>query len=286
MKKIKSILFLITITISIMFNACLEDDDYTLVLPENVDSVDINNPESVQTALIFNNGRFVNNHFPTGTTTSLYNNQESISVNSDGTVILPVFSNSSSLITEVYIQVIGANGYYSVSPTLVTNSNGMIYISFDIPQYITNGSFDVIYSVKYADGTISHNVQTAINVTNVIITCNNAFKEGNSGLTFTNVYLGNKLGNVVISYDTYTVPDRIDIYQGNTWLTGTGSNPNSPIPPICDCDSPLFGFIGDAGNLSFDYNPSNGKIIVIVVSGCLNSGTAWEWQLVESPDCQ
>ncbi len=142
-----------------------------------------------------------------------------------------------------------------------------------------------MHLLEYTNGTTSNKVQTNINVTNINITCENAYMSGTSGLTFTNLYLGEGAGEVKIAYDTYSVPDRIDIYQGETWLTGTGSNPNSPIPPMCNCDSPLPGFVGENGELSFFYNPNKGSSIVVVVSGCLPKGTAWEWQLIKAPGC-
>ena len=201
---------------------------------------------------------------------------------------MPIIYNSDYGVKEVYVQVLGADGqYYTVTPTIVTGANGFSYITIDIPAGITNGKFTIQYKVKDQSGSVSNLVSTSVEVTNVVTSCENTHKKGESGLTFSNITMGNKSGRVTISYDTYSVPDRIDIYQGERWVTGTGANPNSPIPPLCDCNKvkPGDGFVGKSGTLRFDYEPKNGKIITVVVSGCLNGGTSWEWTLTESPEC-
>ncbi len=276
----------------LLFTACLKYGDETIVLEGKAiktDTVDINDPNSVQNSLVFTNETFNRGSFPNSTSgnNSLSNSQSSIAVNNGNTLTLPIIYNSSSEPQIIHLQVVGAtNGYYSVTPTVVQNANGYCYIEFDIPDYIENGYFEIIISVEYADGTISNQIQTTINITDVVINCENAYVSGSSGLTFTNLQLGTTSGNVSIVYDTYSAPDRIDIYQQGTWLTGTGENPNSPIPPMCDCDSPLPGFVGENSTLNFNYNPVNGRTIIVVVSGCLPDGTAWEWQLITSPECQ
>ncbi len=287
MNKLKLVLFLTIIT-GLFFTACLKKDDYTLVLPQNIDSINIDNSNEVQNGLNVRNGSLISGTLPGSTSgnNSLSNSQTSISVKNGNILTIPIIYSSQTNIKTVYIQVVGAtNGYFAVTPTISTSTNGYAYISLEIPDYLSNGNFEIIYLLEYTNGTTSNKVQTNINVTNINITCENAYMSGTSGLTFTNLYLGEGAGEVKIAYDTYSVPDRIDIYQGETWLTGTGSNPNSPIPPMCNCDSPLPGFVGENGELSFFYNPNKGSSIVVVVSGCLPKGTAWEWQLIKAPGC-
>ncbi len=203
-------------------------------------------------------------------------------------VFQPINSGNSAMQT-VFIQVVGAQGHYSVTPVVVNNTravDGYGYISIGIPKNIDDGSFDIKYLVRDASGSNSNAVTSTIYITNEVINCDNAYAEGEQGLTFTTVHLGSTAGKVSIYYDTYSVPDRIDIYQGKDWITGTGTNPNSLIPPMCNCSSPLPGFVGDNDYLTFNYNPARGQQITVVVSGCLGGGTYWEWELVEAPNCQ
>ncbi len=54
---------------------------------------------------------------------------------------------------------------------------------------------------------------------------------------------------------------------------------------MCNCSSVLPGFVGKKGQLQFNYDPKKGKTITVVVSGCLNGGTSWEWTLRDAPEC-
>lgn len=276
----KKLLLLLSVA-GLLLGSCSKDSD------DSGKWVDIDDPQSVQDGLKIDQAQLVNGKLPKSTSGN-YNLSSSISsiqVNSGNSVILPIMYNGGSGIKKVYIQVTGADGHFSVTPVLVVGVDGYAYISIAIPKNIDDGSFYVQYLVQDASGSYSNVVECRIYVTNDVINCANASAEGSQGLTFTPINLGKKSGEVSIRYDTYYVPDRIDIYQGKTWITGTGDNPNSLIPPMCDCSDPLPGFIGDYGELTFNYNPSKGQVITVVVSGCLGGGTLWEWQLVKAPDC-
>ena len=99
---------------------------------------------------------------------------------------------------------------------------------------------------------------------------------GSDGLTISTFDLGPTAGTVNISYDTYTVPDRIDAYYNNLWVGGTGVDPGTN-PPPCDCNQvPICaGYVGQQGTISFPYNPATSRKVNLYVSGCLNGGTAW-----------
>ena len=273
---------------SFLLHSCLSDDEDTLVLPELF--VDINDPYDLQKALWFKDANQKNGDLPASTAGNrgLSSAINSILVNSGATVSLPLIYSNPYGIEEVYIQVTGADGrYYAVSPSFVPGTeNTYGYISIVIPKNINDGTFYVEYKIKDSAGNISNEVKTIIQVTNEVVSCQNASASGSSGLTFTTVLLGDESGSVSISYNTYTVKDRIDIYQGEQWITGTGSNPNSPIPPMCDCNRALDGFVGKSGYLKFDFDSKKGKFITVVVSGCLNGGTAWDWRLDEAPNCK
>lgn len=277
----------------VMYNiSCTKDGDSTLVLGSKnstkTDSINVTNASAVQNAISINNSSLTTGTLPASTTgnTNLSNGQSSTTVNSGGTLTLPIIYNSSNTVSSVYLQVVGANGqYYTVTPTIVTTSSGYSYISINMPSTLTNGTFTIQYKVKDSSGSISNLVSTTVTITDEVMSCSNTTKQGSSGLTFSNLNLGKTAGQVIIDYNTYSIPDRIDIYQGTEWLTGTGSNPNSPIPPMCDCSTPQDGFVGKSGQLTFYYNPSKGTNIVVVVSGCLKGGTSWMWTLTKAPAC-
>lgn len=111
------------------------------------------------------------------------------------------------------------------------------------------------------------------------LACGDGFVSGTEGVTNTRHQLNGVAGTVVISYDTYTVPDRIDVFvDGTKWSGGTGSSITPP-PPTSNCASPLPGFVGAAGTINVPVTAAN-KYIDVYVSGCLGSGTAWDYSLV------
>ena len=256
--------------------------------PRDVE-VNINSPQSIQDGLRIDNANKEKGDLPKSTfgNDNLSSSISSIKVDADGTIFLPLIYQGGKTIRMVYIQVVGATGHFSVKPFTSCFGDGTAaYISIKIPTKIDNGNFGVNYLVQDVSGSYSNVVRSLIYVTNDVVDCN-TYVEGKQGLTFTMINLGNKSGEVSICYDTYVVPDRIDIYQGKTWITGTGTNPNCPIPPMCYCDDVLPGFIGTEGYryLSFNYNASKGQVITVVVSGCLDGGTLWEWFVAKSPNC-
>ncbi|MBK9329890.1 MAG: hypothetical protein IPM95_11455 [Sphingobacteriales bacterium] len=220
---------------------------------------------------------------PTGTPSSpaLVLNQSTLSTNAGAQFIVPFTYTSNSGYSTCYVQVDGAtNGFFTVPNSGAAGSpnSGTIAVPITIPSNVLNGSFCITYCIADRDGNISNVMTTCVTIKEQL-DCSTATASGSEGLTFTNVNMGNTAGDVDINYDTYSVPDRIDVYQGTTWLTGTGANPGSPIPPLSDCSSPLPGFIGASGTLSVSYNPSNGKVLTVVVSGCMGGGTAWDWSM-------
>lgn len=282
--------FIVVLSFTTLFFISCEKHSSNVVTSDS--PININDAQSIQNGLKIANSKRLQGDLPTSTDGNygLSNAIKDLEVNPQGTASLPIMYSGSSNIKKVYLQVNGAKGYFEIDPTSFTKSStNNVYISITIPPIINNedGDFDIVYLIEDLTGNLSNVVQTTVVITNEIVNCNNASASGSAGLTFKTVFLGNKSGNVKISYDTYYIPDRIDIYQGNVWLTGTGDDPGSPIPPMCDCDEPLPGFIGDYGDLEFYFDASKGQYIMVVVSGCLDtsSSTFWDWNLVESPEC-
>ena len=223
----------------------------------------------------------------TGTvpTTSLTNapvisaNQSSASISPNYQLLLPFNYSSPNGITKIVVQVYGATGYLEVTGFSSSTTTGTIVLPITIPAKVKYGNFQLVYIIIDNSGNIS-NVLTTDVVLTAPVTCATATVNGSEGLTFTTIDMtGKASGAMTLTYDTYSVPDRIDVYQNGTWLTGTGTNPNSTIPPQCDCSTPLPGFVGQASTLNFTYDANKSKNITVVVSGCLGGGTAWTWTL-------
>jgi hypothetical protein len=266
---------LLIIPLATIPSSCIKDT--------SLDSILTTNTNGLQLVLTIPNGSLTTGTLPvtsTGSnipTISFY--QTSASTGSGYQLLLPFQYTSSNGWKYIYIQIVGAtNGYYKVTNPGTSTNSGTIALPINIPGQVLDGTFTITFSIVDVAGLVSVYKQTTI-VIKPSLECVNANNSGSEGLTFTQVDLGSKAGSVSLNYDTYSVPDRVDVFQGSTWLGGTGVNPGSLVPPLCNCSSPLAGFVGRASSITFNYNPSSGRIITIVVSGCLGGGTAWVWNL-------
>jgi hypothetical protein len=268
---------LLIISLAVLPTSCIKFGDST------VDSIQTTNYNGLQSILTIPNGSLITGTLPVTSTgsnipvISFY--QTSASTGSGYQLLLPIQYTSGNSWKYIYLQITGAtNGYFKITNPGTSTNSGTIAIPINIPGQVLNGTFTIQFSIVDNNGLVSSYKQTTI-VIKTALECVNASNSGSEGLTFTQVDLGSKSGSVSLSYDTYSVPDRVDIFQGSTWLGGTGVNPGSLVPPLCNCSSPLAGFVGRASSITFNYNPSSGRIITIVVSGCLGGSTAWVWSL-------
>jgi hypothetical protein len=246
-----------------------------------VDSVSCSDANLLQAALSVTGGVLKSGTFPTSSTSGapiLSAFQSSAGLSAGHSLLLPFNYASGFGISKVLVMVQNAtNGYIETSSYSSSGNTGTIVLSISIPGKVKYGSFTLRYIIIDNSGNVSNMISTDI-VINAPVTCANASVSGSEGLTFTTIDMtGKSSGSMTLSYDTYSVPDRIDVYQGSKWLAGTGTNPNSPIPPQCNCSTPLPGFIGATGTLTFPYDANLSKDITVVVSGCLGGGTAWDW---------
>ena len=281
MKKIILITSVITFTI-FMFSAqygCQKSKNSTTT----VDSVSPSDANKLQAVLIIPGGALKSWNMPTTSATNapvLSANQTSASINPNHQLMLPFNYSSIAGISKILVQVRNAtSGYIEISGSSSSSNTGTIVIPISIPGKVKYGTFTLIYIIIDNSGNVS-NVLTTYIVITAPVTCATATVNGAEGLTFTTVDMaGKSSGTMSLTYDTYSVPDRIDVYQNGTWLTGTGTNPNSTIPPQCDCSTPLPGFVGQTGTLTFPFDTGKSKDITVVVSGCLGGGTAWTWTM-------
>ncbi len=248
-----------------------------------VDSVTTSDYNKLQAVLIIPGGSLKAGTVPATSATNapvLTANQTTAAINPNHQLMLPFNFSSIAGVSKVIVHVVSAtNGYIEVSGLNSSSNTGTIVLPISIPGYVKYGNFTIIYIIIDNSGNVSNVLTTEITI-NAPVTCSTATVNGAEGLTFTTIDMtGKASGTMSLNYDTYSVPDRVDVYQNGVWLTGTGSNPNSTIPPQCDCSSPLPGFIGATGTLTFPYDANKSKDITVVVSGCLGGGTAWTWTM-------
>jgi hypothetical protein len=271
--------------ITILFFAMTIGCDKTVssTNPSTKDTVNPANSNALQKVLKISGGTLKTGSIPASTIGTFApkdtNHQPTAEVSPGNDLLLPFNYTSIAGIAKLYVQVEGAtNGYFEITSLASSSNSGTVAIPITIPSNVSYGNFIVDYVMIDKQGNVSNVLNTIVTLS-APLTCTNATASGSSGLTFTTVQMGNTAGVATVTFETYTLPDRIDVYQGKTWLTGTGSNPGSTVPPQCNCNSPLPGFVGTSGMLNFNYNPANGKNITIVLSGCLGSNTAWDWHI-------
>jgi len=211
--------------------------------------------------------------------------QASASVTADNTLYLPFGYSSSVEIIGLYISVAGAQNYWDVD-LAGAGTRGTKVIPIGIPAEVLPGDFELTYQLHDAAGSVS---TAGVLPTSVVPSAAGnggpitfARVEGSDGLTVRTYALGSSSGRVSLAWETYDVPDRIDIRAGGKWVKSTGTLLDQlGAPPILDCSDAASadGFVGRSGTFSFDLDPTLPGIVDIYVSGCMNGGTAWYFEL-------
>lgn len=178
-----------------------------------------------------------------------------------------------------YVQVKGSNSYYDISIDSDID-NGLISLPIGLPAVVEVDNLVLILKLYDKNGKVS-----AITEINVTITkpenCGKTKVSGGHGITSNIFTLPETAGQVKISYETYTVKDKIDIFQNGIWIGGTGSyTERATLRRALDCfaATEALGYVGEKGEFLFTYDPSLGKEIEVVVSGCEMGGTKWEYE--------
>ncbi len=244
---------------------------------------------------------------PTGSSTSptMIMVDTTVSYSSGSQVRLPIdyIDNSGSGIAGIRFQVNGANRYFEIASFAAKSTTMLLPIG--VPSSVSAGLFCISITVYDADGNVSNTFETCVTVTNTM-GCDVERVSGGEGITSTLHNMGSNPGVVKIEYETYVVPDRIDVFYNGIWVAGTGSNPGALgiIPPLANCSSPTDGYIGDNGTFCFMYDPDYfsqkvAKIydhpeyadipvfkgtnlehfVEVVVSGCVRGGTLWKYEI-------
>ena len=272
MKNIK----LLLLTLSFFLYNCSSDSE---------SGISPSNPDALTEVLVIPNAEIVNSpDLPESSNSTVAPVvsyvDTNISYTAGSQIVIPsnVVSPLSSNIAGVYIQVKGASTYFNV-PINSATFNGTFTIPVNLPLNVGSGDFILLLKFYDLNGNISSITEILINVTKPI-NCNRTKVSGGQGLTSTIFNLPNQAGTIKISYDTFTVKDKIDVFQGGQWIGGTGPSivrSNLRRPLSCAAATEPLGYVGQNSEFVFQYNPNLGNQIEVVVSGCENGGTAWEY---------
>jgi len=213
--------------------------------------------------------------------------QTSALITADNYLFIPLIAQTTEAVNGIYFQVVGADNYWVVNTTLAPDKSQVI--SIEVPFNVLNGNFEILYGLKGVSGGIGEPVSLKAKVTSPLEYCSNGkipeLISGSDGLVNHSLTFGDKVGWITIDYDTYTVPDRIDIRYNNKWVASTGGvlSGNSPPTKLCSSVTPGDGFIGAKGSFKIFYDGKVSKKLDIYVSGCLEGGTLWEFKVRDCP---
>ena len=250
------------------------------------------NDNNLTEILVFPNGTLVKSaNLPVSSSTEeapvISNIDTNLSYSSGSKIILAgdFYSPSKANIKGVYVQVKDSNSYYDVTIDSDVN-NGLISLPIGLPSVVEVDNLILVLKFYDKNGKIS-----AITEINVTITkpdnCDTTKVSGGHGITSNIFTLPETSGQVKISYETYTVKDKIDVFQNGIWIGGTGSyTERVTLRRALNCSAATeeLGYVGEKGEFLFDYNPSLGKEIEVVVSGCEMGGTKWEYEFSSPRD--
>ena len=265
------------VMVTVFFSACKKSAKET---------VSPSNPNALTSALVIPNATTVNSpNLPTSSSanvapviTTIDNN---ISYSSGSKIFIPLTANSktSAIIKGVYVQVKGASSYFDLTLPNGIAASAIYSLPINVSDIVGAGNFIVVLKLYDNAGNISMEYEVSITVTNPS-SCGTTKVSGGEGVTSTVFSLPKIAGSLKISYNTYTVPDKIDVFQNGVWMSGTGSSTvRSTLrrPLSCAVATAALGYVGKKSEFNFNYDPSLGQYIEVVVSGCENGGTAWEY---------
>lgn len=283
-------LLLLTLTVfSLVMTGCKKDSSNPATSNAPVDPANAN---ALTDVLQITNATKMNGSLPTPTAsgTGLPTSTQLVSAyeTAAGTQMeLYLDYNAPQGLGGVYVGVNGASKYFKITnpvsssvQVMAGTTSGQIVIPIVIPSNVNSGDFTFSYCIYDANGRVSNIITTTVHIGQVL-SCSTQSASGGEGITIRNFNMGSASGTVSITYDTYSVPDRVDIYQSGTWKAGTGTNPNG-YPPLLTCTDAYNlgqGYVGASGVFNIAYNPAQGQLITVRVSGCTGGGTAWDYSI-------
>ena len=189
----------------------------------------------------------------------------------------------------VYMQIAGADNYWNIP---VSHTNGSTYVlDIGVPSQVLPGKFSIIYRPYDTEGNIAESSTLITTLIPKENRCGNGEGfprvEGNDGIVNRKYDMGDEPGMVSISYNMFTIKDRMDIQYNGKWILSTAPQPlrSNEAPPsrFCNEAKSSDGFVGGQNTFQFYYDPNVSREVDVYVSGCLQGGTAWYFD-VECPD--
>ena len=257
------------ITLGLLSMLFLVSCDPTSDLAYGIDPTE--ETDMLNRALRVGNAQLHEGAMPASTGT-LYVNSYPVAVEVSAGVLLflPYSTNQNNSICKVYFQIEGAASYWE-APVQKDSVSGQPFIAVTIPNFIKEGDWNITFSVDDCKGNISRFVSTQV-VISPSVGCG-ASISGSLGITVRVFDLGEKAGNVQVSYEMYSVPDRLDLRYAGKWIQSTGTLlSNNSQAPNCALSN---GFVSGGSTFSFAYDPKKSRTLEVYVSGCY-SGTAWD----------
>ncbi len=274
-----------------LFNSCERKIDIVLINPATQAS-EFSRSLGISGSNVFG-------PIPTSTPNSGINivtSASSASVTNGNSLFVPyVFTiNTSTQISGIYLQIVGADNYWNI-PITISSSSGSYYsyvLDIPIPTNILNGNFSIIYYLYDSKGGISVPIRMNAGIVSTVDYCgsngtqNLSQVSGSDGITVRSYNFGDTAGWIYIDYNTYSVPDRLDVKYNGDWVASTGNVlKNNETPPIKLCSQVTSGdgFLGTSNTFKIYYDPKKGRRIDIYASGCLQSSTAWDFRVRACP---
>ncbi|WP_339905951.1 hypothetical protein [uncultured Cyclobacterium sp.] len=218
--------------------------------------------------------------------------QTSAELSPGTTIYLPLnyTTANSGNIAGVYLHIEGSDHYWKIpiakigesttqsKHSRVNNTYSSIVIPINLPDYVTPGSFNLIYSLFDQQGKISESASTQASVKAASEGCSFSAK-GEEGLYTKRIILGNDPGTITVKHTMYSIPDRMDIRYNGKWVASTASSPLLPneFPPSSICYDGTEGYVSGYRTYTINYDPSVSKYVDIYMYGCFESSTAWDF---------
>lgn len=269
----KFLSLILSISALILITSCGGDSD-----PAAPTEVDPSDADALTGVLVIPGSQNVSGQPPSPSTDldapNVSNNQTSATVVSDNTLYLPFNFESTSGYGGCYVQVDGASSYFDI-PNGTSSNDGLLVVPVGIPASVQEGDFCLTYCIYDNNNRVSNLLTTCVTV-GPVQECP-AFTSGSDGLTIATYDLGDDPGTATISYNMYSVQDRIDVFYNNQWVGGSGSSiSSSSFPPVSSCGDGQDGYVSGTGTVDINYNPANGRNVTVYMSGCIGGGTAWD----------
>lgn len=225
----------------------------------------------------------------------IQNAMQTASVTVENSLYIPfVFRfDGSSNVAGIQLKVVGADNYWEIpiSKSSTNNKVDSYVVEVGIPKNILNGKFAISYRLYDQARNVSKAVDLATEIVPTTEFCAMGGSSlgkvvGQDGLSVRSFRLGNKPGWITISYNTYSVKDRIDVKFGDNWIRSTGAlltKNSTPPTGLCSAVGNSDGFVGARGEFNIYYDPKIDDKIDVYVSGCLDGGTQWEYVITDCP---